>query len=210
MYLLRSVESVSQRHVITILAAGLLSGVGSMSYEGLKYGWFGWNKMPAWIASLDGRPVRECRIIEFYANRAKLEVDRACEIPEEFLLQLKAVSRAAFECKAVGRDNSSIQVEFRRESIFERMSSVDVRPDRLARSHSQQELAMMRRLATRRRSQQSAIASAVLVTGVASFLIALAVSLELVDLRSPGYHLAGSTTSFFKRTSSERPNLTGH
>ena len=57
-----------------------------MSYQVIKYGWFGWNKMPAWIASRDRRPLRECCIRDLYANRAKLEVDRAYEIPDEFLM----------------------------------------------------------------------------------------------------------------------------
>jgi hypothetical protein len=187
-------------------------GVGfSMSYERIKYGWFGWNKMPAFIAFRDGRPLRECRIIDIYANRAKLEVDRACEIPDEFRLHLTASSRTAFECEVVGRDDSSIQVEFKRDSIFERMSSADIRPDRLARGSSRQDLAMLRGLATHRRSQQVAIASALLVTAVASLLIALAVKLDWSDLQQSGYHLAGSTTSIFKKAPSEPPNSkTGH
>ena len=201
-------ERLSQQHVITILTAGFF-GVGfSMSYEVLKYGWFGWNKMPAFIAFRDGRPLRECRIIDFYANRAKLEVDRAWDIHNEFRLYLTVSSRTAFECEVVGRHGSSIQVEFRRDSIFEPMSSVDIRPDSLARGSSRQDLTMLIGLATRRRSQQGAIASALLVTAVASLLIALAVKLDLMDLQQTGYHLAGSTTSFFKKAPSEPPNST--
>jgi hypothetical protein len=167
-----------------------------MSYEWTKYGWFGWNKMPAFIAFRDGRPLRECRIVDFYANRAKLEVDRACEIPEQFRLHLTASSRTAFECEVVGRDDSSIQVE---------LGSVDG-PDRVARGSSRQ----VRGLATRRR-HQGAIASALLVTAVASLLIALAVKFDLVDFQPTGYDLAGSTTSFFKKAPSEPPNsTTGH
>jgi hypothetical protein len=180
-----------------------------MSYEVVKNGWFGWNRMPAWIASSDGRALRECRIIEFYANRAKLEVDRDCEIPEEFLLQLTPVSRAAFECKVICRDDASIQVEFRRDSIFERLSSVDIRPDRLARGNSQHDLTMLRRLAVRRRGQHGALASALLVAAVASLLIALAVKLDLVGLRPTGYDLAGSTTSFLKAPREPSKSTTG-
>jgi hypothetical protein len=181
-----------------------------MSYERIKYGWFGWNKMPAFIAFRDGRPLRECRIIDLYANRATLEVDRACELPKEFRLHLTASSGTAFECEVVGRDDSSIQVEFRRDSIFQRMSSVDIRPDSLARGNSRQDLTMLRGFATRRR-QPNAIASALIVTAVASLLIALAVKLDLVDLQPTEYHLAGSTTSFFRKAPSEALNsTTGH
>jgi hypothetical protein len=181
-----------------------------MSYERMKYGWFGWSKMPAFIAFRDGRPLRECRIIDIYADRAKLEVDRAWEIPDQFRLHF-ASGRTAFECEVVGRHGSSIQVGFTRDSIFERMSSADIRPDSLARGSSRQDLTMLRGLATRKPSQQGAIASALLVTAVASLLIALAVKLDFMGLQQTGYHLAGSTTSFLKKAPSEPPNSTkGH
>jgi hypothetical protein len=169
-----------------------------MSYERIKYGWFGWNKMPAFIAFRDGRPLRECRVIDIDGNRAKLEVDRVCEIPDEIRLHLTASSRTAFECEVVGRDDSSIQVEFRCDTSVGRMNSADIRPDSLARGSSRQDLTRLRGLATPRRSQQRAIASALLVTAVASLLIALAVKLDLVDFQPTGYDLAGS---FFKAPS---------
>src|SRR5215217_8087681 len=49
----------------------------SMSHVVLNYGWFGWNSMPAWIASVDGRALKQCRIVDLDGDHAKLEVDRA-------------------------------------------------------------------------------------------------------------------------------------
>jgi len=167
-------------------------GVGFfMSYQWKKYGWFGWNDMPAFIAFRDGRPLRECRILDFYANRAKLEVDLACELPKEFRLHLPASSGTAFECELVGREGSSIQVRFRRDSIVKGRSSVDISLSSLARDTSRKDLAMLRALASRRRIQ-GVIGGALLVTAVASLLIALALKLDLVDFQPTGYDLAGS------------------
>src|SRR5215211_1825299 len=78
-----------------------------MSYDISKYGWFGWHNMSAWISSRDGRPLRQCRITDLHNDRAKLHVDRAYEIPDEFLLQLTAWSKSAFECKVRARVWSS-------------------------------------------------------------------------------------------------------
>jgi hypothetical protein len=201
-----------------------------MSHRVLKYGWFGWNNMPAWIASRDGRPLRQCRITDLHGDRAKLEVDRAYEIPNEFLLQLTAFSRSAFECKVVARQGTLIEIQFSRSSLFDRAKPKEVKfetaPrgfetemrgfdtatrgfDTATRGHSRQDLQMLRGLANQRRTHRGAMRSALVVTGVASILIALAVMLDWVKFQPAGYELAGSTSSFFKKASEFRNSTIG-
>jgi hypothetical protein len=181
----------------------------SMSHKALKYGWFGFNNMPAWIASRDGRPLRQCRIADLQGDRAKLEVDRAYEIPDEFLLQLTALSTSAFECKVVARQGMLIEIAFRRSSLFERAQPVEAKPATTSRGHSRQDLQMLRGLASQRRNYRGAIRSALLVAGVASILIGLAIVLDWGRLQPAGYELAGSTASFLKKVPSELRNSVG-
>jgi hypothetical protein len=177
-----------------------------MTYDGLKYGWFGWHNMTAWIASRDGRPLRQCRITDLHNDRAKLHVDRAYEIPDEFLLQLTAWSKSAFECKALARQGAVIEIEFRRSSLFDRAKSVPAKVETATRSHSRQDLQMLRGLAGQRRTHRRAIGSALFAAGLASFLIALAVALDWGKVQTTGYELAGSTASYFKKAPSEPRN----
>jgi hypothetical protein len=179
-----------------------------MSSDVLKYGWFGWNNMSAWIASRDGRPLRQCRITNLHGDRAKLQVDRAYEIPDEFLLQLNAWSRSAFECKVIARRSMLIEIELRRSSVFDRPKSAPAEIGPASRSHARQDLQMLRGLAGQRRSHGRAVGSALLAVGLACFLIALAVTLDWVKLRSTGYELAGSTTSYLKKVPGEIRNST--
>jgi hypothetical protein len=177
-----------------------------MSYDAFKYGWFGWHNMSAWIASRDGRPLRQCRITDLHNDRAKLHVDRAYEIPDEFLLQLTAWSKSAFECKVVARRGMVIEIEFRRSSVFDRPKSSPAQTETATRSHSRQDLQMLRGLAGQRRSHRRAIGSMLFAAGLASFLIVLAVTVGWVKIRPTGYELAGSTTSYFKKAPSEPRN----
>ncbi|MFL5000654.1 MAG: hypothetical protein ACJ8FU_15720 [Xanthobacteraceae bacterium] len=179
-----------------------------MSYDISKYGWFGWHNMSAWISSRDGRPLRQCRITDLHNERAKLHVDRAYEIPDEFLLQLTAWSKSAFECKVVARQGVVIEIEFRRSSLFERAKPGHAKIETATHSHSRQDLQMLRGLAGQRRGHRRAIGSALLVAGLACVLIALAVTLDWEKIKPTGYELAGSTASYFKKAPSEPPNST--
>jgi hypothetical protein len=182
-----------------------------MSHVVLNYGWFGWNNMPAWIASIDGRPLKQCRIVDLDGDHAKLEVDRAYEIPDHFLLQLSAFSRSAFQCKVLARQGMLIHIEFKRSSLFERPNPPDAKPETTTSGNSRHNLRTLRGLAKRRHTHRSAIRSALVVAGVASFLIALAVILDWARFQPSGYELAGSTSSFFRKAPSEsRTSTVGH
>jgi hypothetical protein len=191
------------QHLVITTHTGFLGGDLDMSNHGWKYGWFGWHNMSAWIASRDGRPLRQCRITDLHDDRAKLQVDRAYEIPDEFLLQLNAWSRSAFECKVVARRNMVIEIEFRRSSVFERPKTSCANLEAPTRSHSRQDLQMLRGLAGQRRSHGRVAGSALVVAAAASFLIVLAVTLDWVKFKPTGYELAGSSASHSKKAPSE-------
>jgi len=170
-----------------------------MSYDTFKYGWFGWHNMSAWIASREGRPLRQCRITDRHDDRAKLLVERAYEIPDEFLLQLNAWSRSAFECKVVARRGTVIEIALTRNSVLDGQKSGHASAETAPRSYSRQDLQMLRGLVVQRRSHRRAMGSVLFAAGLAFSLIALAVTLDWVKFRSTGYELAGSTASYFKK-----------
>ena len=182
-----------------------------MSYEVLKDGWFGWN-MPAWIECGDGSALQRCRIRDIEENHAKLEVDRARELPDKFLLHLAASGNLPLECRVITRQPTTVEIEFsRREpecSPIQRagcsspVTATENRSPACAKSsgiasryRARQELEAQKGTAVRRRTRRRAIANALVVSGLcASLLFVLAVILDWGKMQSSTYQLAGSTS----------------
>ena len=193
-----------------------------MSYDVLKNGWFGWN-MPASISLGDGFGFRPCRIKDITDNRAKLEVHRADEIPDQFLLHLTASGSLPLDCKVITRAPTMVEIEFVwhkpeyglvQTADYSDIDTKAPKPAHVAKSsdiasqhRSRRDLEMLRGTAIRRRTRRGVIFNSLIVTAVcASLLFVSVVLFDCESKQSSTYQLAGSTTASAKRVPSDLGN----
>ena len=66
----------------------------------------------AWIGTLGGGPLRGCMVSDISENGARLEVEGAEELPDEFQLLLSGESGIYRKCRAIWRMHNQIGVQF--------------------------------------------------------------------------------------------------
>jgi hypothetical protein len=73
----------------------------------------------AWIGSGENAPLRGCIVSDISENGAKLHVESAEDLPDEFQLLLSGRGGIYRQCRAVWRTKDQIGVQF--ERAFERL-----------------------------------------------------------------------------------------
>ena len=74
----------------------------------------------AWIGTADNAPLRGCVVSDISEGGARLDVENAAELPEQFQLLLSGRDGIYRQCRAVWRTPNQIGVQF--ETATERWS----------------------------------------------------------------------------------------
>lgn len=72
------------------------------------------------IVASDGSWQRDCRVLDVSQTGAKLAIDRAAELPQDFILALSAQGNATRFCQVVWVEDSQIGVRFERPAASRR------------------------------------------------------------------------------------------
>jgi hypothetical protein len=75
----------------------------------------------AWIGTGDSGPLRGCIVSDISQGGARLDVESAAELPDQFQLLLSGPGGIYRQCRAVWRTNNQIGVQF--ESAAERWTA---------------------------------------------------------------------------------------
>ncbi len=72
------------------------------------------------IVASDGSWERECRVLDVSQTGAKLAIERAAELPQDFVLALSAQGNATRRCQVVWAEDAQIGVKFERPAASRR------------------------------------------------------------------------------------------
>lgn len=66
----------------------------------------------AWIERTSDGPPLSCTVIDISPSGAKIEVDDAMQLPDEFAIRLTRSGQPNFSCKVVWRNTTAVGVRF--------------------------------------------------------------------------------------------------